>query len=68
MDEQTYTYAVIDDATKSVVNRVSWNGVSEWSPGTGFTAVRVDDPAEAGIGDIYRDGIFIPADAVTSAE
>lgn len=63
MDEQTYTYAIIDDLTGLVVSRVSWDGVSEWSPGEGVTAVRVDDPTEGGVGDTYRDGAFTVAGA-----
>lgn len=53
MDDETYTYAVIDISTNIVINRVAWDGIKEWAPPDGCIAVRVDDPATGGIGDSH---------------
>lgn len=53
MDDETYTYAVIDTSKNIVINRVEWDGIQKWAPPDGFIAVRVDDPAAGGIGDGY---------------
>ncbi|WP_112198577.1 hypothetical protein [Rahnella sp. NRRL B-41462] len=54
MNDETYTYAVIDISTNIVINRIDWDGVQEWAPPDGCIAVRVDDPAAGGIGDSYN--------------
>lgn len=52
------TWAVIDSATNIVVNRVWWDSESsnpedKWSPPDGTYVIRVDDPADGGVGDSY---------------
>jgi hypothetical protein len=53
MDDETYTYAVIDISTNIVINRIDWDGFQEWAPPDGCIAVRVDDPAAGGMSDSY---------------
>lgn len=43
------TYAIID-SSNIVVNCIVWDGISEWTPDEGFTAVQVD---RADIGGTY---------------
>ena len=52
-------YAIVDDATLVVVNTTVWDGVSDWAPPAGQTAV-LDAEHVAYIGDTYDpdDGTF----------
>lgn len=40
-------YAIVDNATKAVINIIVWDGVSLYTPPTGTTLINV--------GDIYCD-------------
>jgi len=49
---------IIIDADGLITNAVEWDGVAEWSPPEGCTAIE----SEAGSpGDSYIDGVVIPA-------
>lgn len=52
-------WAVVDMSVNIVVNVVLWDGVSDWAPPEGCTAIQSD---VAGIGWIYNpdDGSFTP--------
>jgi hypothetical protein len=59
------TYAVID-SNGNVTNMVEWDGVTQWTPGTGFTAVPAT--ANASIGGTYSNGQFtLPSTSTTSS-
>lgn len=49
-------YAVVDD-DGNIVNVIIWDGVSQWSPPEGCTAVRCGENLCA-IGGTYKDGKF----------
>lgn len=49
-------YAVIDDATKLVVNVIEWDGGTAWAPPEGHSVVKSDT---AGPGDTYKNRKFI---------
>jgi len=49
-------YAVINSDGK-ITNVVLWDGVSEWSPPDGSTAIKINDSG-AGIGWTYNKGVF----------
>lgn len=49
-------YAVVD-GSGAVVNVVSWDGVTQWSPPKGTTAV-LSDGNKCQIGGTYVDGVF----------
>lgn len=51
-------YAVVDNATTQVVNVVEWDGISQWTPPTGQSAVLLT--GSAGIGWTYANGTFTP--------
>lgn len=50
-------YAIVESGV--VVNIVIWDGVAEWSPNTGQTAVEIKDGDEVGIGYSFIDGEFV---------
>lgn len=50
-------YAIVENGV--VVNIVIWDGVAEWSPNTGQTAVEIKDGDEVGIGYSFIDGEFV---------
>ncbi|WP_447867172.1 tail fiber assembly protein [Rahnella bonaserana] len=50
-------FAIVESAV--VVNIVIWDGVAEWSPNPGQTAVEVKDGNEVGIGYSFIDGKFV---------
>jgi hypothetical protein len=62
MSDISFIYAIVDSSTNLVINRVSWDGEINWSPGDGFAAVRVDDPTQGSIGDTYAENKFIKAE------
>jgi len=48
------TWAVIDSVTNIVVNRVWWDAdIDKWSPPGGTYVIKINDPAQGGIGDSY---------------
>jgi hypothetical protein len=53
-------YAIVEDATKVVVNIIVWDGVSAYTPPTGTTLINVENiPCD--IGWIQQpDGSFAP--------
>jgi hypothetical protein len=53
-------YAIVENATKIVVNIVKWDGVTPWTPPAGTTAVNVEG-VQCNIGWIEQpDGSFAP--------
>jgi hypothetical protein len=53
-------YAIVDDATKVVVNMIVWDGVTPYTPPAGTTLVNVDG-IPCGIGWTEQpDGSFLP--------
>jgi hypothetical protein len=53
-------YAVVDEATKVVVNMIVWDGVTPYNPPQGTTLVNVTD-TPCGMGWIEQpDGTFAP--------
>lgn len=49
------TWVVIDSITNIVINRVWWDAdADQWSPPEGTYVIKVDDPAEGGVGDTYN--------------
>lgn len=54
-------YAIVEQATGSVINIVLWDGVEEWAPDDGFLAIQSDS---AQIGWSYVDGKFNPPPVV----
>lgn len=48
-------YAIVDNVTHLVVNVCAWDGVTEWSPPTGTTAVKLAaDETAVQIGDVFN--------------
>ena len=55
-------YAIVDNATKVVINVAKWDGITPWTPPTGTTLVNVDG-VQCDIGWIQQtDGSFAPPD------
>jgi hypothetical protein len=53
-------YAMVQDASKIVVNIVGWDGnVETWTPPEGHTMV-LDEPPSAGVGYTYDGEKFVP--------
>lgn len=53
-------YAIVDDATKVVLNIIIWDGTTPYTPASGTILVNVDG-VECGPGWIQQpDGSFIP--------
>ena len=52
------TYAIID-ATTTVINVVTWDGLPPWTPPQDCIAVEIPEGSNAGIGWTYVDGEFI---------
>lgn len=50
-------YAIVESGV--VVNIVIWDGVAEWSPNPGQSAVEIKDGDEVGIGYSFIDGEFV---------
>lgn len=50
-------YAIVESGV--VVNMVIWDGVAEWSPNPGQTAVEIKDGVEVGIGYSFIAGKFV---------
>ena len=49
---------IIIDADGLITNAIEWDGVAEWAPPEGSTAVQVDDLGE--IGGTCIDGVYAP--------
>jgi hypothetical protein len=53
-------YAIVDDASKVVLNIIIWDGTSPYTPPAGTTLVNIDD-VQCDIGWIQQpDGSFTP--------
>lgn len=53
-------YAIVDDATKVILNTCVWDGQPPWTPPQGTTAVNVEE-VFCGPGWIQQpDGSFLP--------
>lgn len=46
-------YAVITTSGNKVVNIILWDGVTQWGPGKGYTAIKLTDTQWCDIGSIY---------------
>lgn len=55
-------YAVVTGDT--VTNVVLWDGVADWAPPKGSTAVVIPDGSSAGIGSIYDGAAFVVSSPV----
>ena len=54
-------YLVMNSTTKLVENVAEWDGVTEWSPGTGYVALpRSDYPEAPHIGWAQEKGVWTP--------
>ena len=53
------TYAVIDDASHLIVNRIVLDEAADWHPPDGHTAIEETDGA-MDIGGLYVDGVYTP--------
>lgn len=51
-------YAIVENGT--VVNTVEWDGVAQWTPPQGTSAIPVPNGAYVGIGSTYVNGVFSP--------
>ena len=49
---------IIIDADGLITNAIEWDGVTEWAPPEGCTAVQVDDLGETG--GTCIDGVYAP--------
>ena len=49
---------IIIDADGLITNAVEWDGVTEWAPPEGCTAVELEAGSS---GDSYIDGVVVPA-------
>ena len=49
---------IIIDADGLITNAVEWDGVTEWAPPEGYTAVQVDE--DGTIGGTCIDGVYAP--------
>lgn len=55
-----YNYAVIAISNQTVVNIIVWDGETNWGPGKGYTAIKLQEGQFCDIGMIYNaeDGTF----------
>jgi hypothetical protein len=59
-------YAIVENATKVVVNISKWDGVTPWAPPAGTKAVNVEN-VQCNIGWIQqRDGSFAPPEEASA--
>jgi len=49
---------IIIDADGLITNAIEWDGVAEWAPPEGSTAIELESGSS---GDSYIDGVVIPA-------
>jgi hypothetical protein len=55
-------YAIVDNATKVVINMAKWDGITPWTPPSGTTVIDVE-LIPCNIGWIQQpDGSFAPPD------
>lgn len=59
-------YAIVDNATKVVINISKWDGVTPWTPPAGTTAVNVEN-VQCNIGWVKQpDGTFAPSEEASA--
>jgi hypothetical protein len=59
-------YAIVDNATKVVVNISKWDGVTPWAPPAGTKAVNVEN-VQCNIGWVEQpDGTFAPPEEASA--
>lgn len=52
-ENKNYRYAVVVIATNVVDNIIVWDEQTEWGPGKGYTAIKLEDDQFCDIGAIY---------------